>query len=593
MSAVDFLADGRAVVASLSGDIWIVDGIQRAGSTLRWRRFATGLNEPLGLVVVDDTVYVNGRDQITRLRDLDRDGFADSYENFNNAVMAATNFHGFNLNLEVDAQGRFLWAKSTSWPTGNPDDLSDAALTTPHDGVLFRLSPDGRNLEIIANGLRNPNGLSIGPKGEIYYSDNEGNWVPTSKVTRIVEGGFHGFVPSSHRASLVGGWTATDDWVKPLVWTPHGGPGSDNSPSQARVIDSPGWPKTLQGSLLLASYGRGSLSLVLMEEIDGQPQGAHLVLPLRFRSGLQHMRFGRDGHLYLVGMTNWSSTSHAGDRGAFHRVRYTGKPLHLPTAVTTKAGGLELTFAEPLDPASATNTASYHLAKWTYPWNSSYGSKQLYSLDKPGQPGPDPVVVQSAQLSADGRTVHLEIPGLTKDSLTRVPILGNLPDQIEASMGMVMQIGYELRSADGTPLKQLLHKTIHRIPGGRSGPPEHRTAAALRPAIDPPPTHTSPDGSQSNATRQGRVVVVRARGTELSYDSPVIKATAGELLTIRFENASDMTHNIVGTEVGSGCSDHRRSVVPGRLYQPLDSGRARVRGPHDRAYAASRTSGDR
>ncbi|MDQ3214080.1 MAG: hypothetical protein M3Q85_15485, partial [Acidobacteriota bacterium] len=191
LSAVDFLSDGRAAVASLSGDVWLVDGLGDQLATLRWQRFATGLNQPLGLVVVNDAIYVNGRDQITRLHDINKDGYADRYENFNNAVMADTNFHAFNLNLEVDAQGRFLWAKSTPWPTGNPGELSDAAQITPHNGVLFRLSPDGRQLEMIARGLRNPNGLSIGPKGEIYVSDNEGNWVPTSKVTRIVEGAFH------------------------------------------------------------------------------------------------------------------------------------------------------------------------------------------------------------------------------------------------------------------------------------------------------------------------------------------------------------------------------------------------------------------
>ena len=213
--------------------------------------------------------------------------------------------------------------------------LADAHEITPHHGVLFRLSPDGEDLEIIATGLRNPNGLSLGPDDEIYYSDNEGNWVPSSKVTRIVEGGFHGFVPSAHRANLVDGWAPTDGWVKPLIWTPHAGPGSDNSPSQPRVIANPAWPAELQGDLLLTSYGRGTLSLVLMEEVDGQPQGAHMVLPLRFRSGLQQMRFHRDGHLYLVGLTNWSSTSHDGEWGSFHRVRYTGKPLHLPVAVNT------------------------------------------------------------------------------------------------------------------------------------------------------------------------------------------------------------------------------------------------------------------
>ena len=548
LSAVDFLSDGRAVVASLSGDIWLVDGIEDRLGTLRWQRFATGLNQPLGLVVVNDAIYVNGRDQVTRLQDGNKDGYADHYENFNNAVMTGTNFHAFNLNLEVDAQGRFLWAKSTPWPTGNPGDLSDAHQITPHDGVLFRLSPDGRQLEIIARGLRNPNGLSIGPKGEIYVSDNEGNWVPTSKVTRIVEGAFHGFVPSAHRASLVAGWTPTDDWVKPLAWTPHAGPGSDNSPSQARVIDNAAWPKELQGDLLLASYGRGTLSLLLMEEVDGQPQAAHLTLPLQFKSGLQQMRFHRDGHLYLVGMTNWSSTSHGGERGAFHRVRYTaGKPLHVPVALHTRTGGLELRFAEPLDRASATNPANYRLSRWTYTWNSSYGSKQFFSLDKPGQAGPDPVAVQSATLSNDGRTLLLEIPSLTPGSIPRIPITGTLPHQIEASLGVIMQIDYDVRAADGAQLTHLISKTIHRVPGDPRTT-SHTTETKSVPSPGPaeahaPRTSSSPD--RNATTDRGRVVVVRSKGTELSYDPAVINARAGERLTIRYENTGEMTHNVV------------------------------------------------
>jgi glucose/arabinose dehydrogenase len=390
ISAIDFLSDGRAAIASMSGDIWLVDGIREELSTLRWQRFATGLNQPLGLVVVDDVIYVNGRDQITRLHDLNGNGHADYYENFNNMVMAATNYHAFNLNLEVDSQGRFLWAKSTPWPTGNPSDLTSVAEVTPHHGVLFRLSPDGQDLEIIATGLRNPNGMSIGPDDEIYFSDNEGNWVPTSKVTRIVEGGFHGFVPSAHHANLVDGWAPTgEDWVKPLIWTPHAGPGSDNSPSQPRIIDNPAWPEELQGHMLLASYGRGTLSLVLMDEEDEQPQGAHMALPLRFESGLQHMRFHKDGHLYLVGMTNWSSASHGGEWGSVHRVRYTGEPLNFPVSLKAQDGGLELGFGEPLDHDSATNPENYRLSKWSYTWNSSYGSRYLYSLDNPGEPGPD------------------------------------------------------------------------------------------------------------------------------------------------------------------------------------------------------------
>lgn len=548
ISAIDFLSDGRTAIASLSGDIWLVDGIREELSTLRWQRFATGLNQPLGLVVVDDEIYVNGRDQITRLHDLNGNGQADYYENFNNMVMAATNYHAFNLNLEVDSQGRFLWAKATPWPPGNPSDLTSAAEITPHHGVLFRLSPDGEDLEIIATGLRNPNGLSLGPDDEIYFSDNEGNWVPTSKVTRIVEGGFHGFVPSAHRANYVDGWAPTgEEWVKPIIWTPHAGPGSDNSPSQPRIIDNPAWPDELQGQMLLTSYGRGTLSLVLLEEVDGKPQGAHMILPLEFKSGLQQMRFHTDGHLYIVGMTNWSSSSHGGEWGSVHRVRHTGEPLHLPVALNTQAGGIEIRFGEPLDPASATDPDNYSLSKWSYTWNSSYGSRHLYSLDNPGEPGPDPVHVQSAELSDDARTVFLQIPDLTPGAIPPLPMIDDHPHQIESSMGMVMQIDFDLTAEDGTRLNQLLHKTIHRVPGEPLTGHDHDNAIRETPDADREKVERTeePDSPAVAVEDIGRIVEVRSRGTQLTFEPEEIRAAAGETLTIRYDNAGDMIHNLI------------------------------------------------
>jgi hypothetical protein len=463
MSAIDFLSDGRAVVASMSGDIWIVNGIQENLSTLNWQRFATGLNQPLGLVVVDDVIYVNGRDQITRLHDRKGDDYADEYENFNNQIMAGTNYHEFNLNLEVDSRGNFIWGKSTPWPPGNPQDLTAANRLHPHHGTILRVSPEGTDFEVIATGTRNPNGLSIGPNDEIYYADNEGNWVPANKVTLIQEGEYHGFAPSAHRANLVSGWAPSDDWVKPLVWITQTGPGSDNSPAQPRMITSPSWPESLQGQLLLASYGRGTMALILTEEVEGVLQGAHFVLPLEFESGLQHARFHTDGHLYIVGMTNWQSTQHGGERGSVHRLRYVGGALHVPVAVNTRERGIEIRFGEPLDPTSAQDPANYTLSRWTYPWSASYGS-QLYSIENPGEIGPDPVAVTAARLSDDGRAVFLEIPALTPGTTPPLPMIPGLDSQIPAAMGMVVRMEYGIRAEDGTQLDQILHKTIHRVP---------------------------------------------------------------------------------------------------------------------------------
>ena len=82
---MDFFSDGkRAALCTHDGDIWIVSGIDEKLDKLEWRRFASGQYETLGLVIVDDVIYTSGRDQITRYHDLNKDGEADYYENFNN-----------------------------------------------------------------------------------------------------------------------------------------------------------------------------------------------------------------------------------------------------------------------------------------------------------------------------------------------------------------------------------------------------------------------------------------------------------------------------------------------------------------------------
>ncbi len=183
-SGLDFFANGDAAICSISGDVWIVSGIDDKLDKLTWRRFATGLFQPLGLKIVDDVVYVIGRDQITRLHDLNGDGEADFYENFNNGCKVTTGGHEYCTCLETDPQGNFYYTKC-----GNP---------TEHGGSMLKVSKDGSKIEVYASGLRNPNGMAISPEGIISTSDNEGEWVPASRIDFVKPGQFLGFVPMAH-----------------------------------------------------------------------------------------------------------------------------------------------------------------------------------------------------------------------------------------------------------------------------------------------------------------------------------------------------------------------------------------------------------
>src|SRR5579862_5356850 len=423
----DFFPDGRAAICTWSGDVWIVSGIDATLEKLTWKRVATGLFQPLGLRIVEGQIYVLGRDQITRLHDLNGDGEADFYENFNNQCGVTPNFHEFALDLQSDAEGNFYFAKGAPLlGTQEWDPISS------HSGCMLKVSKDGSTLEVVATGLRAPNGSAVGPHGELTCSDNEGIWTPACRVNWIHKGDFLGAV-GMHHSSVV-----PKDYDKPLFWIPHG---IDNSSGGEAWVTSDRWGP-FQGHLLHLSYGTCSLFHVVMEKVGDQMQGGVVRLPLRFATGIMRARFNpQDGQLYVAGLRGWQ-TSAAKD-GALQRVRYTGKPARTLQALRVHAQGADLTFTEPLDPDAAINLENYSVQIWNYAWTKNYGSPE-FSVADPGRKGHDDLAVLSAKLSADGRTVSLEVAGVR-------PV-------------MQMMIRVKVKAADGAPVRFDLYNTINRLP---------------------------------------------------------------------------------------------------------------------------------
>jgi glucose/arabinose dehydrogenase len=422
LTALDFFPDGRCAVSTWNGDVWIVSGIDEKLERLSWRRFAAGLYEPLGLKVVDDKVYVLARDQITRLHDLDGDGEADFYENFNNVGTTMANYHAFAFELHTDPEGNFYWAA----------DGHRVESDVPLHGCILRISRDGKRHEVLATGFRAPNGMSVGPRGEVTASDNQGNWMPASKVNLVRKGGYYGYEPHS------GAKAPPRDFDKPICWIPQA---LDNSSGGQVWVTSDRWGP-FQGHLLHTSYGTAWLFHVPHEFVGDQVQGGVVKFPLAFASGIMRGRFNpKDGQLYVCGLRGWQTT---GVRdGCLQRVRYTGKPVHMLLAVHVRREALELTFTSPLDRERATDPDAWGALQWNYVWSEKYGSPD-WSVADPKKQGRDPVEIKAIRLSEDGRTVTLEIPGLR-------PV-------------MQMQVRARLRAADGTPVPLELVHTINRVP---------------------------------------------------------------------------------------------------------------------------------
>ena len=417
----DFLPDGRAAICTFHGDVWIVSGIQE--NELAWKRFATGLFQPLGLKVVDGHIYVTGRDQLTRLHDLNADGEADFYENFNNDTVVTENYHEFCMDLHTDTEGNFYYAKGAPWP---PE-----SRPSPHHGCLLKVSRDGSKLEVYATGFRAPNGLGLGPGDVITTSDNEGHYMPAGKVNWVKRGGFYGMMQTAHRASK------PETFDQPICWLPKN---IDNSGGGQAWVTSDKWGP-FKDHLLFMSYGRGTLMHVMHEQVEGEIQAAATQFPFKFGTGVMRARFNpQDGQLYLCGLRGWQTDGLR--NGGFYRVRYTGAPVDMAAEVHTLSGGIQIKFTSPLDETSATSLDNYSMEQWNYKWTHEYGSPE-FSVNDPSHKKHDQVPLKSAKLLADKKTVFLEIPGIKPVNQYKLKV--------------------KITAADGSPISQDIYGTIHRL----------------------------------------------------------------------------------------------------------------------------------
>jgi type 1 glutamine amidotransferase/glucose/arabinose dehydrogenase len=411
LSGLDFFENGDAAVSTVHGEVWTVSGIDSKLGKLSWRRYATGLYQPLGLKIVKNEVYVLGRDQITRLRDPEGRGEASIYENFSSDLPSSAAGHDYIACLETDTAGRFYYASTRG---------------------LFRVSSDGATTELLAGGFRNPNGLSIGPGGTITVAPQEGEWVPASQICEVKPGDWYGYAGPRAAPDRPSGVTP------PLCYLPRI---LDNSTGGQVWVEGDRWGP-LEGQLLNLSYGRCSMQLVLRETVGGRSQGGAVPFKLSFSSGVMRGRFRpADGQLYVCGLKGWVSS--AVRDGCLQRVRYTGAKVRLPVALHAKASGLEITFSVPLDREMAESLDSYAIEQWNYHYSEKYGSEE-YSVTQPDRVGHDPVEVRSARLLGDSRTVHLEIPALK-------PV-------------MQMRIRYSLRDAEGQGIRGEIDSSLHRLP---------------------------------------------------------------------------------------------------------------------------------
>jgi cytochrome c len=393
VGGLGFLSDGRLAVASWDphGGVYLVDGLLDEDEPPSVKRIAAGLAEPLGLAVVEDEIYVLQKPELTRLVDRDGDEQIDEYQSVSDDWTATPNFHEFAFGLAY-RDGFFYATLATAILPGGasaPDQARDR-------GHVVRISRDGEAVGFPAHGLRTPNGVGFGPMGRLYVTDNQGDWLPSSKLLALRPEARDVFFGSR---SVGGESVAGLPVTPPVVWFPQGEIG--NSPSEPVPLDVGPY----RSQLLVADVTHGGLKRVFVEEVNGVLQGSVFRFSQGFEAGLNRAVWGPDGRLYVGGIGsngNWGQTDK--ERFGLQRLTWTGAPVFEMLAVRVRQGGIEIEFTEPAAASALEGSEFVRVQDWRYEPTAKYGGPKIDLRELP---------VESVSWSTDRRRVQLQVPGLS------------------------------------------------------------------------------------------------------------------------------------------------------------------------------------
>ncbi len=386
VGGIALLPDGRPLICTRRGEVFIVNNAYGDGSDVSYKLWAEGLHEPLGLLVHEGWIYCVQRGELSRMRDVDGDDMMDELETICDAWPISGNYHEYNFGPRIGPDGR-MWITMNKPFGGEPFGRADWR------GYTFSIGFDG-SWKPIACGLRSPAGIQNSPAGEIFYTDNQGEWCGASKLSHVEPGDFHGhpwgtfscerkewtypIPPQPPDGRLMPEVPAEIPTFKlPAVWFPYDKMGK--SPSGLVWDETEGAFGPFGGQLFVGDQHHAWVMRTSLEKVDGHWQGACYPFRGQLASGVIRVAWGADSTL-LVGMSErgWGSKGLA--QQGLQRIRWRGRmPFEIKT-VTATPEGFELIFTQPVK-RETLDKDSFRMESYTYELHASYGSAEMDKQD--------------------------------------------------------------------------------------------------------------------------------------------------------------------------------------------------------------------
>ena len=432
-----FAKNGALIVTTRTAGVWKLH-------QEKWTQFAEGTIDAMSAIVMNDDaseIVIGQKFEVTRLRDEDGDGRADVYQTLTDDFFVSHNYHEYLHGPVLGPDGDFYFALNLGHYMSGKKDLEGsfkgggAYMGTfgAFRGWALKVSPEGKQSRVAA-GLRSPAGIAFSPDGTLFYADNQGSFMGTSKLFELKKDAFYGYpaslinLPGVTRDSKSITWDETKDAREfATALFPHSR--LSNSPG------SPAWDTTKGGFGVFSGQmfvGDQTLSNFWRTIPKKGHEAVSIPFGSGFPSGVMRLCFAPDGSLY-VGQTGRGWRSRGGQEAALVQVRHTGKNTEPELYDVIRTGSTyHFLFTKPLAKAPQ----KVEVRSWHYQDSPKYGSpehaKATVKVSDLVWDKADPRVVSvTIEPKEDqGRQV---VYHFYSDSLpANTPKIGNTPARMEA-----------------------------------------------------------------------------------------------------------------------------------------------------------------
>ncbi|MAJ50270.1 MAG: auracyanin family protein [Flammeovirgaceae bacterium] len=510
---------GSLGVSTRRGEVWLILNPENTKS--EYIRFAHGLHEPLGLLYHEGSFFCNQRGELTQLIDEDGDNQADIYKTITKWNLNG-NYHEYSYGPILLPDGQMLVTLNLGW-IGYGDSGSKWR------GWMLKVSQDGK-VTPYATGLRSPAGFGVNAEGDIFYTENQGDWVGSGRMTHLESGDFagnpaglrwsaemgspvklkFGDIDDTKNLSLYENQNELEGVKAPSIWFPHTLMGI--STSDINFFSKKMGP--FEGQMMVGDQGHSKIMRVFQEKINGVYQGVCFPFIEGFASGVLRIINNPNNDAFYVGQTNrgWGSTGQSSY--ALERVSWTGKiPFEIKT-IKVHPEGFLLEFTQPVEKSVAKIISSYEITDFTYLYHHFYGSDVQNKESRN---------ITDISVSEDGLNVLLKIDQFRKGYIYEIKATGILN---KSGQPLLHDFGYY---------------TLNEIPERKSNFTAKNTATSITKKVSVKHITVEPE------TWLNQIDVNIEIGTApgLKFDQSSITVVAGSKVKLTFNNNDDMPHNFL------------------------------------------------